>query len=95
MNEQIHYNSLHEQRRKVTIILTDQWKLQRLNSQRGYPLESTLLKVGHHGSDSSTSYPFLYYVNPKYAVISVGQNNSYGHPSEDTLSKLRDAAHVL
>ena len=57
----------------------------------GYPLESTLLKVGHHGSDSSTSYPFLYYVNPKYAIISVGQYNSYGHPSEDTLSKLRDA----
>ena len=57
----------------------------------GYPLQSTVLKVGHHGSDSSTSYPFLREVMPKYAVISVGEGNTYGHPTEDTLSRLSDA----
>lgn len=60
-----------------------------LNS--GYELESTVLKVGHHGSDSSTTYPFLREVAPEYAVISVGKDNSYGHPTEDALSRLRDA----
>lgn len=57
----------------------------------GYPLQSTVLKVGHHGSDSSTTYPFLREVMPEYGVISVGKDNSYGHPTEDTLSRLRDA----
>lgn len=54
-------------------------------------LGSTVLKVGHHGSDDSTTYPFLREVMPKYAVISVGEGNSYGHPAENTLIRLRDA----
>ncbi len=57
----------------------------------GANLSATVMKVGHHGSDSSTTYPFLREIMPKYAVISVGEDNSYGHPTEDTLSKLRDA----
>jgi competence protein ComEC len=57
----------------------------------GYALSSTVLKVGHHGSDTSTTYPFLYEVMPQYAVISAGSGNSYGHPDEGTLSRLRDA----
>ena len=60
-----------------------------LNS--GVNLQSTVLKVGHHGSDTSTSYPFLRAVAPQYAVISVGAGNSYGHPTEAMLSRLRDA----
>ena len=56
----------------------------------GYDLSATVLKVGHHGSKNSTTNPFLSEIMPKYAVISVG-NNSYGHPTEDTLSRLRDA----
>ncbi len=55
------------------------------------PLQSTLLKVGHHGSETSTSYRFLREVAPEYAVISVGTDNSYGHPDELILSRLRDA----
>ena len=54
-------------------------------------LKSTVLKIGHHGSDTSTSYYFLWAVEPSYAVISVGENNTYGHPTENTLSRLRDA----
>ena len=57
----------------------------------GADLSATVLKVGHHGSDTSTTYPFLREIMPQYAVISVGQDNSYGHPTEDTLSRLRDA----
>ncbi len=60
-----------------------------LNS--GFDLSSTVLKVGHHGSDTSTTYPFLREIMPKYAVIPVGKGNSYGHPEDNTLSRLRDA----
>ena len=57
----------------------------------GYDLSADVMKVGHHGSDSSTSYVFLREVMPKYAIISVGTGNSYGHPTEEVLSRLRDA----
>ena len=57
----------------------------------GYDLSTTLLKVGHHGSDTSTSYVFLREIMPQYAVISVGEDNSYGHPTDNVLSRLRDA----
>ena len=60
-----------------------------LNS--GISLDANVLKVGHHGSNDSTTYPFLREIMPQYAVISVGEDNSYGHPTDDTLSRLRDA----
>jgi competence protein ComEC len=56
----------------------------------GYNLQADVLKVGHHGSDTSTSYLFLREVMPKIAVLSVGENNAYGHPDEAVLSRLRD-----
>lgn len=51
-------------------------------------LKSDVLKVGHHGSQYSTSAVFLKKVNPSLAVISVGKNNTYGHPKNITLKKL-------
>ena len=57
----------------------------------GYDISATVLKVGHHGSDTSTTYPFLRAIMPQYAVISCGKDNPYGHPHEGTLSRLRDA----
>ena len=57
----------------------------------GAMLKADVLKVGHHGSDTSTTYPFLREVMPEYAVISVGEGNSYEHPEEGSLSRLRDA----
>ena len=57
----------------------------------GVELKSTVLKVGHHGSDSSTSYLFLREVAPTYGVISVGTDNQYDHPNETVLARLRDA----
>jgi len=51
-------------------------------------IKADVLKVGHHGSSYSTSDTFLNKVNPKYAVIQVGDNNSYNHPTKETLDKL-------
>ena len=47
-----------------------------------------ILKVGHHGSKTSSSKEFIEVINPKYAVISVGANNWYGHPNKETLENL-------
>lgn len=51
-------------------------------------VDSDVLKVGHHGSKTSTSLEFLNEVSPEIAVIQVGQDNSYGHPAEETLASL-------
>jgi len=51
-------------------------------------LQSDILKVGHHGSRTSTSKEFVKAVAPKYALISDGKNNTYGHPHEETLKIL-------
>ena len=53
-------------------------------------LKSTILKVAHHGSKTSTTSEFLKAVNPQYALIGVGKNNKFGHPSENTIRKLKE-----
>lgn len=53
-------------------------------------VSADVLKLGHHGSTTSTSKKFLEAVNPKYAVISVGKDNSYKHPTKTTMTKLED-----
>lgn len=68
-----------------------EWDAEHDMVESGADLSATVLSVGHHGSNTSSSYVFLREVMPKYAVISVGKDNSYGHPSEATLSRLRDA----
>ena len=52
-------------------------------------LNSTILKVGHHGSKTSTSLDFLKAVSPKIALIGVGQNNNFGHPNDQILERLQ------
>lgn len=54
----------------------------------GLELQANILKVGHHGSRSSTTSAFLAAVAPEYAVISVGRDNDYGHPHAETLARL-------
>ncbi len=53
-------------------------------------LKSTVLKVGHHGSKTSTNKTLLESINPSYAVISVGKDNQYKHPEEEVLSLLNE-----
>ncbi len=59
--------------------------------EAGVVLKSDVLKIGHHGSDTSSTYPFIREVMPTYGIISVGKGNSYGHPMESVLSRYRDA----
>lgn len=59
--------------------------------ESGTDLSADVLKVGHHGSETSSSYRFIREVMPSLAVISVGTGNSYGHPHEEVLSRFEDA----
>lgn len=61
---------------------------QYLVSEYGEYLDADILKVAHHGSDTSTSDEFVKAVSPEVAVISAGKGNSYGHPKKETLDTL-------
>ena len=50
-----------------------------------------VLKVGHHGSKTSSSKEFINKIKPKYSIISVGKNNRYGHPNKEVLSNLENS----
>ncbi|MPN06609.1 ComE operon protein 3 [bioreactor metagenome] len=56
----------------------------------GLPVNCTVLKVGHHGSKTSTTAEFLAVAQPRYAVISVGYNNRFGHPHADVIKRLSE-----
>ena len=57
-----------------------------------YSLEKIdFLKVGHHGSNTSSGEEFINNINPKYSLISVGKNNRYGHPKDSVLNTLNDS----
>src|SRR5688572_7752800 len=68
----------------------------RLAARLGADLRADVLKVGHHGSATSTTAPLLEAVSPRLALVSVGSGNRYGHPSPDVLEALRShGSHVL
>lgn len=67
-----------------------EWDAEHDMVNAGFDLSAKVLKVGHHGSDTSSSYVFLREVMPEYAIISCGKGNSYGHPSSEILGRLRD-----
>ena len=50
-----------------------------------------VLKVGHHGSKTSSSIEFIDELNPKYSIISVGKKNRYGHPNKEVLDNLKES----
>lgn len=56
----------------------------------GWDLSATVLKVSHHGSGTSSSMDFLRAVEPEYAVISVGEDNEYGHPAPEVTERLTE-----
>ena len=51
-------------------------------------VKATILKVGHHGSNTATTQEFLDAIKPKYALISCGQNNKFNHPSKEVVDRL-------
>lgn len=55
----------------------------------GNKVDVDILKVGHHGGKDSSNQQFLDHITPEYSVISVGEGNSYGHPTEETLGRLQ------
>ncbi len=57
---------------------------------RGHNIENQVLKVGHHGSSTSSSKEFLQAVNPEISVIQVGKDNRYGHPHQEIIEKLTE-----
>lgn len=57
---------------------------------KGYDLKADVLKVGHHGSSTSTSDSWLSVVSPRYAVIQTETGNDYGHPHKETIDKLNE-----
>jgi competence protein ComEC len=54
-------------------------------------LQAEVLKIGHHGSKNSTTTDFLAAVKPRLAIISVGEDNPYGHPNAELLERLANA----
>ena len=54
-------------------------------------LDVDVLKLGHHGSRTSSSQKFLEQINPKLIIISCGKNNDYGHPNEKIIERLNNA----
>jgi len=77
---------------KVSCLLTADimWEAEFELITRRANLTSTILKIAHHGSDTSTTPEFLSVVNPQLAVISVGADNNFGHPSDEVIARLAD-----
>ena len=57
--------------------------------ESGEEIEAQILKIAHHGSSTSSSNNFITSVSPSVAIISVGNDNSYGHPSSEILNRLK------
>ncbi len=74
------------------ILLTGDIEKKIENLLSNQDLESDVLKIPHHGSKSSTGYSFLKAIRPKISVISVGENNRYGHPHQEVLERLNNTA---
>jgi len=76
----------------IEILLTGdiEKKVENYLVNQDFELESDILKLAHHGSKTSSSYNFLKKVDPEVAVISVGENNRYKHPSQEVLERIKD-----
>jgi len=76
----------------ISLLFTGDIELEAENDLGGWrgELKSTILKIAHHGSKTSTTLPFLDRVAPEIAIISSGSGNPFGHPSDETIKKLTD-----
>lgn len=75
-------------RRSALLVGDAEHEAERALLDRGTPLRADLLKVGHHGSRTSSSAPFLRAVSPGFALVSCGVRNRFGHPHPEALSRL-------
>ena len=75
-------------RREQGLFLCDGEKLLSEALANGADIKADVLKLGHHGSSTSTSEEFLKVVSPSLALISCGKDNDYGHPHKETIEKL-------
>ena len=95
-----HYNNENSDS-LVLLVIIDNYKLlfmgdASINTEKdimnNYDIGNVfILKVGHHGSKTSSSEEFINSVNPKYSIISVGKNNKFGHPNKEVLDTLNDS----
>lgn len=77
---------------KKFLFMADASKEREKDILKNYNLKDIdFLKVGHHGSNTSSSNKFISSINPKYSLISVGKNNMYGHPKETVLDILKNS----
>lgn len=76
---------------KILIMGDASSKAERLYMKYNNLADYTILKVGHHGSKTSSSKYFIDEINPRYSVISVGKNNWYGHPNKEVLDNLKNS----
>lgn len=83
-------------KKKILFVGDANQKVEEQLIEKGIDLSADILKVGHHGSKTSTGEKFLFMVKPTHAIISVGRGNKYGHPNLRTLRKLeRIGAQIL
>ncbi len=72
------------------LFMGDAPKMVEQNIMNKYNLKINILKLGHHGSKTSSDYDFLKMLNPNYSIISAGRNNRYNHPSPETITNLNN-----
>lgn len=70
-------------------------QLLRYGAEKGAALDADILKVAHHGSNTSTTLSYLHAVTPRFAVISCGRDNAYGHPSSAVLDRLESTGAAI
>ncbi|MDV2685182.1 MBL fold metallo-hydrolase [Alkalihalophilus lindianensis] len=78
---------------ETSFILTGDVEAQNEQSilSRGFDLDADVLQLGHHGSNTSTTEPFLNAVSPSIAIVSAGENNQYGHPHDEVIARVTNA----
>ena len=88
-NSSVIYTSINNYK---LLFMGDAGKDKELDIIKKYNISNIdVLKVGHHGSNTSSDKSFINKMNPKYSVISVGLNNKYGHPNKETLNNLKES----
>ncbi len=79
----------------TTLLFTGDLEKEAEENLKNINLKADILKVSHHGSKTSTTQEFLDKVNPDISIISVAENNSFGHPNPDVVTRLKETSNVF